>query len=127
MATTVNRTAAPDDQTESAGDPLVSHTKRSAPSRLDILDDPPTRSILAALSQGPRRGRALTDTCDSSRSTIYRRLDRLQAAGFLTTETVVDPDGHQCKVYKLKRDRLTVHINTDGLTVIFEKNDSMTA
>jgi len=122
MATTANRTTGPDDQTDSTGDPLVSHNSRSAPSRLDLLDDTPTREILVALSRGPRRGRDLTVICGTSRSTIYRRLNRLQAAGFLTTETVADPDGHHCKVYKLQRDRLTVHINTDGITVILEQN-----
>lgn len=126
MSTTANRTTAPDDQTDSTGEPLVSHNSRSAPSRLDLLDDTPTREILVALSRGPRRGRDLTATCDTSRSTIYRRLNRLQAAGFLTTETAADPDGHHCKVYKIQRDRLTVRINTDGITVILERNESVT-
>lgn len=127
MATPVNRTITTDDQTDSTGDALVSHNSRSAPSRLDLLDDTPTRKILVALSRGPRRGCDLTVTCDTSRSTIYRRLNRLQAAGFLTTETVSDPDGHHCKVYKLQRDRLTVHITTDGITVLLERTDSLTA
>lgn len=126
MATTANRTAAPDDQTDSTGDPLITHNSRSAPSRLDLLDDIPTREILVALSRGPRRGRELTVTSDTSRPTIYRRLNRLQAAGFLTTQTVSDPDGHHCKVYKLQRDRLTVHITTDRLTVILERKENIT-
>jgi len=117
MGTTADRVTRPDERTDSTVTRLVERTSDSAPPRLDLLDDEYTREILVALYRGPQRGRALTAACGGSRSTVYRRLDRLQAAGFVTTETVVDPNGHHCDAYRLARDRLTVRIDADGLTV----------
>ena len=120
MATTAERMSRTEERTDAGTTQIIHQTCESAPPRLDLLDDEHTREILVALYRGPRRGRELTATCGASRSTVYRRLDRLHAAGFVTTETVVDPDGHHCDAYRLARDRLTVRIDADGLTVTVE-------
>lgn len=117
MGTTADRVTEPDEPTDTTANRLVDHTTESVPPRLDLLDDEYTREILVTLARGPQRGRELLSSCDASRSTVYRRLNRLQAGGFVTAETVVDPDGHHCNAYRLARDRLTVCIDTDGLTV----------
>ena len=127
MGTTADRLTRPDDRTDTPANRLVDRTTESAPPRLDLLDDEYTREILVALCHGPRRGRELTAVCDGSRSTVYRRLDRLRAAGFVTTETVVDPDGHHCDAYRLTRDRLTVRIEADGLTVTLQATGDQSA
>ena len=127
MATTADRMSQTDERTDAGATRLIDQTCESAPPRLDLLDDEYTREILVALYRGPRRGRELTATCGGSRSTVYRRLDRLQAAGFVTTETVVDPDGHHCDAYRLARDQLTVRIDADGLTVTVQSAGAQSA
>jgi len=127
MATTADRMSQTGERTDAGTARLIDQTCESVPPRLDLLDDEYTREILVALYRGPQRGRELTATCGASRSTVYRRLDRLQAAGFVTTETVVDPDGHHCDAYRLARDQLTVRIDVDGLTVTVQSTGAHAA
>ena len=117
MGATADQVTLSDEQTDSRTNQLVTQTGESEPPRLDLLDDKYSREILVALCHGPQRGRELITACSASRSTVYRRLNRLQAAGFLMAETVVETDGHHCDAYRLARDRLTVRIDADGLTV----------
>lgn len=122
MTTTVHRptTQTPDTRTEPRDDAHVFHASSSAPAVLDVLDSEHTRAILRALAEGPRLGRELIATCEASRSTVYRRLDRLEAAGIVTTDSYLDPDGHHCESYRLQRDRLTVRIESDAVTVLLQ-------
>lgn len=122
MTTTAHRTTTqtPDTPTETADDAQVFQTTSSAPAVLDVLDSEHTRDILRVLREGPRLGRELIATCEASRSTVYRRLDRLEAAGIVTTESYLDPDGHHCESYRLQRDRLTVRIDSDAVTVTLQ-------
>jgi len=122
MPTTATRATdqMPDTPTETTDDAQVFHTSRSAPAVLDILDSEHTRAILRTLAEGPRLGQELIATCEASRSTVYRRLDRLEAAGIVTTDSYLDPDGHHCESYRLQRDRLTVRIESEGLTVTLQ-------
>jgi len=89
----------------------------SAPRLLELLDNEYTRNILKALCRGPQRGRDLIDTCEASRATIYRRLDRLEAAGLIATGAYVDPDGHHCETYRLRLDRLRVSVESGTVSV----------
>ena len=103
--------------TDPTEDSLVARSDSEAPERLSLLDDEYARDILTALTAGPLRGRELAARCDASRPTVYRRLDSLESAGLVATETTVDPDGHHCKEFRLVRDRLTVRIEDGAITV----------
>lgn len=98
-------------------DPVVSRAGNEPPAHLELLNDDYALSILRALSAGPQRARELTDACEGSRSTIYRRLDRLVEAGFVTTDVTLDPDGHHCKSFRLVRNSVTVRVEGGELTV----------
>lgn len=106
-----------DRPTEGANDQLVSTSDDAVPAELDLLEDEHARDILVALTDGPQRGRDLVAACDASRPTVYRRVNRLEAAGLVTAGTCVDPDGHHCKEFRLVRDRLTVSIANGAVTV----------
>jgi len=103
---------------------LRSQTADDAPEPLCLLDDAYARSILIALVRGPRSGRALAERCDISRPTAYRRLNRLEEAGFVTTELCPDPDGHHRTEFSLARDRLTVVIEDGSLAVTLRATDT---
>jgi len=96
---------------------VVSRTTDKAPEQLDLLNDSYAQQILTALCSGPQRGRELTDSCDFSRPTVYRRLSRLESAGLVHAELHIDPDGNHCKEFSLARDRLHLTIDNGIITV----------
>jgi DNA-binding HxlR family transcriptional regulator len=121
MATTADptdpRSSGRDRRTDATTETLVRESDSAAPAALDLLDDEYAREVLFALTSGPRRGRDLVAACDASRSTVYRRVNSLEDAGLVTTETNVDPDGHHCKEFRLVRDRLTVTFRDGAIAV----------
>lgn len=121
MATTANEmrphAGHPTAQQDGTADSITSASTETAPPRMALLTDEYVRDILGVLGDEPKRGRNLTAACDASRSTIYRRINRLEAVGLVTAETSVDPDGHHCKEFRLVRDRLTVSVEDGSITV----------
>ena len=102
---------------DSTGESDVWCYRDEAPTQLELIDNEYASTIIETLDGGPRRGRELIETCAGSRSTVYRQLDRLVEAGFVTTEIVLDPDGHHCKLFRLVRDTVTVTVEQGGITV----------
>jgi DNA-binding transcriptional ArsR family regulator len=117
MATTAT-TDRPRSRDARREDAVVVDACDDVPAQLRLLDDEYAREILAALAGTPMRGRDLIERCEMSRATVYRRLDRLRAAGLVAAETAVDPDGHHCQEFRLARDELTVRIENGALRVV---------
>ncbi len=84
-----------------------------------LLDDEHARSILVATSEEPLSATELSERCDVSVSSIYRRLDRLAEAGLLDEQTRPRRDGHHETVYVslLGRFELTIEDGTLEWTV----------
>lgn len=101
----------------SVSEPLTTRADDQTPAQFDVLDDRYAREILTTLSDGPKRGRELTETCAASRTTIYRRINSLESIGLVNAETTLDPDGHHCKEFRLVRDKLAVTIENGTITV----------
>jgi DNA-binding transcriptional ArsR family regulator len=118
MSTTVDCPRPADARRRDSEGAVVARSSDDVPAQLRLLDDAYAREILAALAETPLRGRDLIERCDASRSTVYRRLDRLRAAGFVTGETTLDPDGHHCEEFRLVRGAVTVRIDDGALTVV---------
>ena len=119
MATTADLATepSPDGDCARAEDSEGAQTAGAARGLLELLDNEHTQHILRALSRGPKRGRDLIDACEASRATVYRRLDRLEASGLVTTELYVDPDGHHCETYRLRLDRFHVAVESGTVSV----------
>jgi DNA-binding transcriptional ArsR family regulator len=66
---------------------------------LALLEDEYARAILAATSAKPMPVDTLSDRCDASESTIYRRVDRLKEHDLVEEQTEFDPGGHHYSVY----------------------------
>ncbi|MFC6769579.1 ArsR/SmtB family transcription factor [Natrinema soli] len=77
---------------------------------LALLDDEYARRILIAASEEPMSVERLTECCDASPPTIYRRIDRLTAAGYLDEYQELDPDGHHYKTYSTRLERVAIEI-----------------
>jgi len=86
------------------------HGGELSPSVIDVfalLDDDYARSLLEALTDGARPARELLEECDGSRSTVYRRLNRMEAAGIVEARMTLHPDGHHRKEFALAAERFT--------------------
>ncbi|MFD1586498.1 ArsR/SmtB family transcription factor [Halorientalis brevis] len=75
---------------------------------LALLEDEYARAILAELTTAPMSVSELCTACEMSDPTAYRRLERLQAAGLVTDQQVVDADGHHFKKYVTTIEDVTV-------------------
>lgn len=80
---------------------------------LEALNDEYARGILTATSQEPMSAKKLSEYCDASLPTIYRRIEELQEAGLLAERTEPDPAGNHYSVYAARLERFAVDLS-DG-------------
>ncbi|MCU4925085.1 winged helix-turn-helix domain-containing protein [Halobacteria archaeon AArc-dxtr1] len=71
---------------------------------LDILDDEYARAILTETSVEPMSASTLSERCDASLPTIYRRLETLEGCRLVTEETNLASDGNHYSVYRANLD-----------------------
>jgi len=84
-----------------------------------LLDDKYARTLIAALSHQPMTATTLSDQCEMSLTTVYRRLEKLESAGFVISETVLDEDGHHKSQYELQFEEIRVQIVEGEFRVVF--------
>ena len=88
---------------------------------VDLLGDDYVRTILVETRDGPESVDALSEACDADPSTIYRRVERLEAAGLVTATQRLDPGGHHYKEYGAALEAVHVHIDADGYDVELDR------
>lgn len=86
-----------------------------------LLDDEYARTILTATSIQPMSAKTLSEECDASLPTVYRRTERLAECGLIEERTQLDDDGHHYSVYEARLDRLTVNLEDGELQVTVEE------
>lgn len=84
---------------------------------LSLLGDDYTRRVLAAVSDGPRCGRAVAEAADVSRPTAYRRLNDLRDAGLVRTDMCIDEDGHHRERFEAVVERVDVTLDDEDIAV----------
>lgn len=100
------------------GDHVVDVTEDPDPETVfALLADECSRTILVATTREPMTVHALADHCDASRSTVYRRVDRLESCGLLAETTEVDRAGHHRGRYEARLNRLVVDLSEEGFSV----------
>jgi DNA-binding transcriptional ArsR family regulator len=91
---------------------------------LELLGDEYTRRLLRAIVADPRTGGELVDATDMSKSTVYRRLERLEDAGLIEATQRIDPDGHHCKQFRAVVAAVDFEFDRDGVSVCVRTDDS---
>nr|WP_303647790.1 winged helix-turn-helix domain-containing protein [Haloarchaeobius amylolyticus] len=81
------------------------------------MHDEYARSILLRTSAKPMSASELSEDCDMSRSTVYRRADELVEEGLLRSYTRPDPDGHHPTVYEATVSSVSFDIDDGELAV----------
>ncbi|MGB9985457.1 helix-turn-helix domain-containing protein [Salarchaeum japonicum] len=91
---------------------------------LSLLDDEYAREILKETSVEPLSAKALTERCDASPPTIYRRLDRLQEQDLIVERQRIASDGNHHAVYTATFERAVVELESGDLAVdVFVRDD----
>ena len=75
-----------------------------------LLDDEYAREILIRTSAEPMSANTLSEVCDASPPTIYRRLEQLEGAGLVEGQTIPEEGGHHYTVYSARLERFAVEI-----------------
>ena len=76
---------------------------------LEALADPVCRTVVAELDE-PRTGPELTSRCETSSSTLYRKLEVLTACGLVETRIEIEPDLSHATRYALAIDELRIDL-----------------
>ena len=84
---------------------------------LAVLDDEYAREILTNTSIEPMSASTLSERCDASLPTIYRRLERLEECHLVTEETELAPDGNHFSVYSANLDQLELSLEDGSFTL----------
>ncbi len=90
---------------------------------LSLLGDEYARSILQTIAETPSPGRDIVEETGFSKATVYRRLDRLEAAGLVASETMFDPDGHHRERFRSTVEGATCELRPDGIEMTLHPVD----
>jgi DNA-binding Lrp family transcriptional regulator len=90
---------------------------------IGLLDDRYAREILVETREDALSAEALSETCDASPSTIYRRIERLRERDLLEGQQRLDPDGHHYEVYAARLRRVDIELTPDGFDIEVERSE----
>jgi predicted transcriptional regulator len=91
-----------------------------------LLGDPTVRTILVETSQQPMSANTLSDHCEASQPTVYRRLEELRECDLLVERTRPDPEGgHHRTVYATNVRRVTVELEDGRLDLRIDRREDM--
>lgn len=84
---------------------------------LDVLSDEHARAVLETVTGEALPAKAITERLDVSRATVYRRLDRLEAAGVVVSTTALHSEGHHRNHYRATLEDIELSFAGGGLSV----------
>lgn len=91
-----------------------------------LLADATARIILRKTSHEPMSARTLSEHCDASQPTVYRRLDDLRECGLLVERTKLDPDaGHHRTVYATNLQQVVVRLDDGTIDLRIDRREDM--
>jgi DNA-binding transcriptional ArsR family regulator len=82
---------------------------------LSLIGDEHTQEILTTLGEQSLPAREIVDRSSVSRSTVYRRLDRLEEVGLVETTMSLHPDGHHRKEFRVVVEKVELRPGDDTL------------
>ncbi|WP_233710724.1 ArsR/SmtB family transcription factor [Natronococcus pandeyae] len=108
------------------GTTVVPHGGTAASTDIfQILADDYARKILLAADNGPKTAKTLSEECDASLTTIYRRVSTLQEHGLIEERHTVDSDGSHRSEFETALEELHVDISDGQLSLTVETRDEL--
>lgn len=91
-----------------------------------FLEDATTRTILRKINDDPMTAQTLSDHCEASQPTVYRRLDDLRECGLLIERTKPDPvGGHHRTMYATDLQRIVILLEDDRIDLQIDRREDM--
>jgi predicted transcriptional regulator len=90
-----------------------------------VLADEYSRRILLAADREPRTAKDLSDICDASLTTIYRRVSTLQDHGLIRKHSTVGDDGAHRSQFETTLEELHVTVSEGELSLSVETRDEL--
>ena len=103
----------------------MQHGGPSSSAVFDLLADEYARKILVAADHGPKTAKALSEECDASLTTIYRRVSTLQEHGLLEEHHTVDNDGAHRREFETALEALHVDLTDGDFSLTLETRDEL--
>ncbi|WP_254829396.1 helix-turn-helix domain-containing protein [Haloglomus salinum] len=97
----------------------------SAAALFEVLADDHSRQILLAADGEPKTAKTLSEYCDVSLATVYRRVATLQDHGLLEERSTVDDDGSHRRRFVTTLEELHVDLSEGDLSVAVEVSDDL--
>lgn len=82
-----------------------------------LLEDEYAHTILIQTSKQEMSAQELSEACDASVSTVYRRIERLQEYELLEERLQLDKDGHHYNTYTARLKRIEVELENGEFAV----------
>lgn len=98
---------------------------RSIEEILNTIGDEHARTVLAAISRDPRSAKELSEECDLSLPTIYRRLELLQEHDLITERTAVADDGNHYNIYECNFDSTVITLEDQEYKVQIYRKENL--
>lgn len=80
---------------------------------LNLISDPDCRLILSAANEHPVDALELEEMTNIPRSTVYRKVDKLEETPLLEEFTAIDSAGHHSQKYRCQVDELRMHFKSN--------------
>lgn len=90
-----------------------------------LLADECTQTILIETATEPMSAEELSEVCEVSPQTVYRRLDDLAEHDLIEEDLQPDAEGHHYKVYTATLDRVVVDLTSDGFELNLSRRNRM--
>lgn len=90
-----------------------------------LLADECTQTILIETATESMSAEELSEVCEVSPQTVYRRLEALADQDLIKEDLQPDAEGHHYKVYTATLDRVVVDLTPDGFELTLSRRDRM--
>jgi len=95
------------------------------PDLFQVLADDYARRILVAADREPMTAKALSDACDASLATVYRRASMLKEHGLLDERESIGPDGSHRSEFETTLEEIHVVLSDGELELALQTRDEL--
>lgn len=92
---------------------------------LQVFADEYSREILLAADEEPRTAKDLSQICDASLTTVYRRLSTLQERDLVTVHSTIGSGGEHKQLFETTIESFHVTISDGELDLSVETRDEL--
>lgn len=91
----------------------------------EVFADDYSRMILLAADEEPRTAKALSELCDASLTTVYRRISTLQEYDLIAVHSTIGSGGEHKQLFETTIEALHVEISEGNLELSIETRNEL--